>query len=142
MEKTDQSVVSSVIDTETHADLELDKRIRWRRDIVLIPILGLMYLVSGILDNTVAKSLSHHKVMFLDRTNIANARIEGLEAGLNMPSNGYNVALSIFYIPFVLFEIPSNLILSLPWVSPRWYLGSMMMLLGKHSLFNKQLQGT
>lgn len=72
-------------------------------------------------------------IMFLDRTNIANARIEGLEKGLNMPSNGYNVALSVFYVPFVLFEVPSNLILSLPWVKPRWYLGTMVLLLGKCS---------
>lgn len=40
--------------------------------------------------------------MFLDRTNIANAKIEGLVEGLNMPSNGYNTALWIFYIPFIL----------------------------------------
>jgi hypothetical protein len=66
----------------------------------------------------------------LDRTNIANARIAGLPAGLNLPSNGYNVALSIFYIPFVLAEVPSNLILSIPWIKPRWYLGAMMFILG------------
>lgn len=40
--------------------------------------------------------------MFLDRTNIANARIEGLVEGLDMPANGYNTALWIFYIPFIL----------------------------------------
>lgn len=114
MEKNEECVSSSFDDSDAFIDnSKLDKRIRWMRDIVLVPILGLMYLV-----------------MFLDRTNIANARIEGLEAGLSMPSNGYNIALSIFYVPFVLVEVPSNLILNLPFISPRWYLGSMMLLLG------------
>lgn len=120
MEKSEERITSSVDDLDTLVDdPQLDRRIRWKRDIVLVPILGLMYLV-----------------MFLDRTNIANARIEGLEAGLNMPSNGYNVALSIFYVPFVLFEIPSNLILNLPFIRPRWYLGSMMLLLGEYTKRN------
>ncbi|POS71750.1 high-affinity nicotinic acid transporter [Diaporthe helianthi] len=50
-------------------------------------------------------------ILFLDRTNTANARIEGLEAGLNMPPTDYSTALWIFYVPFILVEIPSNLIL-------------------------------
>lgn len=115
LEKAEDTVSSIPADNvELDYNPALDRRIKWRRDIVLIPVLGLMYLV-----------------MFLDRTNIANARIEGLEAGLDMPSNGYNVALSVFYVPFVLFEIPSNLVLSLPFISPRWYLGAMMTLLGE-----------
>jgi hypothetical protein len=113
-EKNDEHIKTSIVDSDTAGNAELDKRILWRRDLVLVPLLGTMYMV-----------------MFLDRTNIANARIEGLEAGLNMPSNGYNVALSVFYVPFVLFEVPSNLVLSLPWVKPRWYLGTMVVLLGK-----------
>jgi hypothetical protein len=113
MEKVEGSILTASEIRNLQNDAALDKRVRWRRDLVLVPLLGLMYLV-----------------MFLDRTNIANARIEGLEAGLNMPSNGYNVALSIFYIPFVLFEVPSNLVLNLPFIRPRWYLGTMMLVLG------------
>lgn len=114
IEKKNDQIATSTVESSAYVDPELDKRITWRRDRVLVPLLGTMYLI-----------------MFLDRTNIANARIEGLEAGLNMPSNGYNVALSIFYVPFVLFEVPSNLILSLPAVKPRWYLGTMVLLLGE-----------
>lgn len=61
-----------------------DRRLTTKLDLKLIPIFGLLYLIC-----------------FLDRTNIANARLAGLEAALNMPSNGFNVALSILYIPFV-----------------------------------------
>jgi hypothetical protein len=36
-----------------------------------------------------------------------------------MPSNGYNTALWIFFIPFILIEVPSNLIMGLPKVQPK-----------------------
>jgi MFS family permease len=39
-----------------------------------------------------------------------------------MPSNGYNTCLWIFFIPFVLVEIPSNMIMGLPRVKPSMFL--------------------
>jgi hypothetical protein len=92
---------------------KLDKTIQWKRDVVLIPIMGIMYTV-----------------LFLDRTNIANAKIEGLVAGLQMPSNGYNVCLSVFYIPFVLAEVPANLLLERNIFKPAYLLGAQMFCLG------------
>lgn len=53
-----------------------------------------------------------------------------MEKSLNMPSNGYNTALWIFYIPFVLVEIPSNMIMSMPRVRPNIFLGCNMLTLG------------
>jgi hypothetical protein len=49
-----------------------------------------------------------------------------------MPENGkgYNTALWIFFIPFVLIEIPSNLIMGLPRVRPNIFLGFNMLILG------------
>ena len=61
---------------------------------------------------------------------VANARIEGLEKGLNMPSNGFNTCLWIFFIPFVIVGIPANLIMGLPRVKPNIFLGSSMFILG------------
>lgn len=48
---------------------------------------------------------------FLDRTNIGNARIQGLEEDLNLNGHDYNIALFVFFIPFILFEVPSNIII-------------------------------
>jgi hypothetical protein len=61
---------------------------------------------------------------------VANARIEGLEKGLNFPPTGFNTALWIFYIPFVLIEVPSNIIMSIQSVKPNLYLGAMVIILG------------
>jgi hypothetical protein len=61
---------------------------------------------------------------------VANARIEGLEKSLQMPPTGYNTALWIFYVPFVLVEIPSNMIMSHSRIRPNIFLGCNMLILG------------
>ncbi|ESZ92068.1 MFS transporter [Sclerotinia borealis F-4128] len=48
---------------------------------------------------------------FLDRVNIGNAKIQGMTKELNMAGHDYNIALLIFFPPYILFEFPSNLIL-------------------------------
>ncbi|KAH8587354.1 major facilitator superfamily domain-containing protein [Bisporella sp. PMI_857] len=63
-------------------------------DIRLVPFLALLYLLS-----------------FLDRTNIGNARLFGLEADLGMVGLDYNIALAVFFPTYVLAEIPSNILL-------------------------------
>lgn len=40
---------------------------------------------------------------------VGNARIQGLEADLGMHGNQYNIALLVFFIPYILFEVPSNI---------------------------------
>ncbi|PGG99238.1 hypothetical protein AJ79_08630 [Helicocarpus griseus UAMH5409] len=90
-----------------------DRILSTKIDFRILPILGLLYLIC-----------------FLDRTNIANARIAGLEEGLNMPSTGYNTCLWIFYIPFVVFEVPSNMVMSWRRVRPNLWLGSLTFALG------------
>ncbi|MCJ1309867.1 hypothetical protein MMC25_003528 [Agyrium rufum] len=65
---------------------------------------------------------------FIDRVNIAFARIQGLEKDLHMHGSDFNVALVIFFAPFVVFEVPSNLILRK--VRPSIWLGSLSLLWG------------
>ena len=48
---------------------------------------------------------------FLDRVNISNALTLGLQEDLKLKSDEANVALTIFFVPYVLFEIPSNVLL-------------------------------
>jgi hypothetical protein len=69
-------------------------------------------------------------VLFLNATKIANAKIEGLVAGINMPSNGYNVCLSVFYILFVLAEIPFNFLQEENKFKPAYLLGAQMFCFG------------
>lgn len=43
--------------------------------------------------------------------NIGNALTLGLPADLELVGNQANIALTIFYVPYIIFEIPSNLVL-------------------------------
>lgn len=94
-------------------DPKSERKLTTLVDFKVIPILGLLYLIC-----------------FLDRTNIANARLAGLEKGLNMPPTGFNTALWVFYIPFVLAEVPSNMLMSVSWVKPNIFLGIQCFILG------------
>lgn len=47
------------------------------------------------------------------RVNIGNARLYGLEEDLNLSSNQFQIAVSIFFVTYLLCEVPSNLVLKL-----------------------------
>ncbi|KAI1208042.1 major facilitator superfamily transporter [Annulohypoxylon truncatum] len=87
-------------------------------DIRLIPMLILLYLLS-----------------FLDRGNIGNAKIEGLQEDLGMSSDEYNLCLTVFFFTYGVFEVPSNLLLKklrpsrwIPFIMVAW--GTVMTLMG------------
>lgn len=63
-------------------------------DFMLIPWLSFLYLVS-----------------FLDRTNIGNAKIDGLVDDLKMTDGQYNAALSLFFVSYAGFEPLTNILL-------------------------------
>ncbi|PLB52522.1 MFS general substrate transporter [Aspergillus steynii IBT 23096] len=74
---------------------EEEKALVRKIDLYLLPMIWIMYLLS-----------------YLDRTNIGNAKISGMEDDLNLSSNEYSIALVVFFVGYVVFEVPSNLILS------------------------------
>ncbi|KAF4446095.1 putative MFS transporter [Fusarium austroafricanum] len=68
-------------------DEALESKLRWKMDLRILPIITIIYY----------------------RANIGNAKIAGLEADLGMKGYDFNISLSIFYISYILFEIPLNL---------------------------------
>ncbi|PLW17343.1 hypothetical protein PCASD_18493 [Puccinia coronata f. sp. avenae] len=46
-----------------------------------------------------------------DRTNIGNAKVGGMEQSLGLRGNQYNIGLAVFYISYILSELPSNYML-------------------------------
>ncbi|KAB5588418.1 MFS transporter [Ceratobasidium theobromae] len=50
-------------------------------------------------------------VSFLDRVNIGNARLFGLEADLGMKGTQFQLAVAILFVTYLLFEVPSNLVI-------------------------------
>ncbi|KAJ5619435.1 major facilitator superfamily domain-containing protein [Penicillium lagena] len=64
----------------------------------------------------------------LDRNNIGNAKEAGMAADLGLTSSDYSLAVSIFFIGYLLLEVPSNMILSR--TRPSLYLPALMIVWG------------
>jgi hypothetical protein len=60
-------------------------------DYRLIPIMGILYLLAHI-----------------DRGNIGNAKIEGMDKDLGLVGNQYNIASTIFFVPYIIFGMAPN----------------------------------
>ncbi|KAK9446413.1 major facilitator superfamily domain-containing protein [Limtongia smithiae] len=93
------------------ADPAVSKRVVRTIDMHVIPPLFLLYLLA-----------------FIDRSNIGNAKIEGLETSLGMSGNDYNIALVVFFLPYILLEVPSNFVLKK--VKPSTWLSLILFLWG------------
>ncbi|KAI0476714.1 MFS general substrate transporter [Xylaria cf. heliscus] len=93
-----------------------ERKLMTRIDWHILPFVSIMYLLA-----------------FLDRVNIANARSFRLEADLHLEKTEYNTALTIFFVPYIFFEIPSNILLKR--FSPRVWLSGCMFLFGLVSIF-------
>ncbi|KAF4460682.1 major facilitator superfamily transporter [Fusarium albosuccineum] len=78
--------------TQTEIDPVMDKSIDRKCDLHIIPWLFGIWLFA-----------------FIDRSNIGNAKIDGLTEDLGIETgNKFNIALLIFFIPYILVDVPSN----------------------------------
>ncbi|KAL4948652.1 major facilitator superfamily domain-containing protein [Aspergillus filifer] len=90
---------------------EEEKKLVRKIDFFLLPNIWIMYLLS-----------------YMDRTNIGNAKIAGMGDDLNLNSSQYSIILVVFFIGYVVFEPPSNMILVR--TRPSLYLPAIMTLWG------------
>ncbi|KAF2122531.1 major facilitator superfamily domain-containing protein [Lophiotrema nucula] len=95
----------------THIDPVAEKKLLRKCDLHVLPPLFVLFLLA-----------------FLDRTNIGNAKIQGLTDDLHMVGSDYNIALFTFFVPYIIFEVPSNLIIKK--MAPSTWLSLIMVLWG------------
>ncbi|RAL15309.1 putative MFS transporter [Aspergillus homomorphus CBS 101889] len=65
---------------------------------------------------------------FLDRTNVGNGKILGLENDINITGHQYDIGLTVFYAMYIFCELPSNLIIRK--ASPKVWLPLLTMVWG------------
>ncbi|KAI0179351.1 major facilitator superfamily domain-containing protein [Hypoxylon sp. FL1284] len=94
--------------------IELENRLRRKIDFRLLPMLVLMYILN-----------------YIDRNNIAAAKLAGLPEDLHLDPNAsqFQTAVSILFVGYLLMQIPSNLFLN-KIGKPAIYLPTCMMLWG------------
>jgi MFS family permease len=66
---------------------------------------------------------------YLDRNNIAAARLRGLQADLQLDNTQYATCLSILYVGYILMQVPSNMIINRI-QRPSLYIGVAMLFWG------------
>lgn len=69
-------------------DAKAEAKLRWKIDLYVVPTVAILYLFC-----------------FIDRANIGNARLAGLEKDLKLKGYDYNIVLSSFYISYIVFEV-------------------------------------
>ncbi|KAH7317030.1 major facilitator superfamily domain-containing protein [Stachybotrys elegans] len=88
-----------------------ERKLLLKLDLLICPVFLVIYVMA-----------------FLDRINISNARIQGMAEDLELTGHRFNVALFIFYISYILLELPSNMIIKR--MRPSLYLTGLMFLWG------------
>ncbi|TQV99317.1 major facilitator superfamily transporter [Cordyceps javanica] len=72
----------------------LTGKVLFKTDTRVLPLVALLFLCS-----------------FLDRTNVGNAKIIGLEKDIHINSSQYRNGLAIYYACYIASEVPSNLVI-------------------------------
>ncbi|GAA5852357.1 hypothetical protein JCM9279_001172 [Rhodotorula babjevae] len=99
-EYADEKAVIEQVEQIATARAEIDpaaeKRLLRKLDLIILPQVTLLFLLN-----------------FIDRSAVGNASAAGFQKDLKLsvPKYEYNVALMVFYIFYIIGEIPSNLIL-------------------------------
>ncbi|KAH6696896.1 major facilitator superfamily protein, partial [Plectosphaerella plurivora] len=78
-------------ETITDAQREIEKAIRHKFDRRVLPLGIIIFLVAHI-----------------DRSNMSNALVLGLREDADLSGDRFNVALSMFFVTYILFELPAN----------------------------------
>ncbi|GJN93535.1 hypothetical protein Rhopal_006592-T1 [Rhodotorula paludigena] len=85
--------------TTVYIDPVLEAKLRRKFDMRILPTIALIYLFC-----------------FIDRANIGNARLAGLEEDLNMSGLDYSTLLASFYAAYTAFEFPLQMVNK--WIGP------------------------
>ncbi|KAG5795453.1 hypothetical protein H9Q69_005502 [Fusarium xylarioides] len=79
---------------EIYIDPVAEKALLRKLDMWIVPPVMLLYLLS-----------------FLDRVNIGNARLYGMEEDLGLVGDQYQLAVSVLFVTYIASELPSNLVI-------------------------------
>ncbi|PVH97555.1 MFS general substrate transporter [Periconia macrospinosa] len=101
--------LASTMDPERRRQVE--KKLKWKLDL-RCSYFVLIYIMN-----------------YLDRNNIASARLGGLEDDLGLTPVQYSTCLSILYVGYILMQVPSNMIINRI-DRPSWYISAAMLLWG------------
>ncbi|KAK7203946.1 major facilitator superfamily domain-containing protein [Myxozyma melibiosi] len=92
---SDEHIENPLLIPDYRPGTDEERRLVWKIDLCLLPIIFVMYFLS-----------------YMDRINVGNAKVAGMEEYLNLSSGQYSIVLVIMIVFYVSAEIPLNMILS------------------------------
>lgn len=95
LERKDSDVITALdLESEDAVDPALDKALRWKIDLRLIPLLCITYALQSI-----------------DKTTLSYAAVFGIRESLDLVGTQFSWASSVFYLGYLIWEYPTNLLL-------------------------------
>lgn len=73
----------------------LNKKLVRKIDTIILPIIGILYILN-----------------YIDRQNLAAAKLQGIMEDLNMTTQQFATSVSILFVGYLPFQIPSNLLIT------------------------------
>lgn len=129
-------------------DAETERRLRWKCDRHVLPCITLLFFLSFLDRTNIGECLVLSARLWTSATStrletssagslttrllysdLGNAKIQGMIEDLDMTGHDYNIALFVFFPPYILFEVPSNIIIKK--VAPSTWLSVIMVLWGE-----------
>ncbi|KAI5455749.1 major facilitator superfamily domain-containing protein [Mariannaea sp. PMI_226] len=106
-----ESVRSLNVENAVHIHKQTERRLRLKIDLYVVPSVAIIWLFC-----------------FIDRANIGNARIAGMNESLQLKGYDYNILLSCFYISYILLEFPATILCK--WIGPGWFIPATTLMFG------------
>lgn len=91
-----------------------ERKLMAKVDWHVVPCLCIMYLLAFLDRYALIPQFLFQTRLTVNscRVNISNAKVLGMDRDLDIETGTkYNTALTIFFVPYVIFEIPSNILL-------------------------------
>lgn len=73
----------------------LNKKLVRKMDLVILPIIGILYILN-----------------YIDRQNLSAAKLQGITDDLHMTTQEFATSISILFVGYLPFQIPSNLLIT------------------------------
>ncbi|KAJ6014047.1 hypothetical protein N7540_008638 [Penicillium herquei] len=74
---------------------QLSRKIVRKIDLIILPTIGILYILN-----------------YIDRQNLASAKLQGITEDLHMTTEQFATAVSILFVGYLPFQIPSNLLIT------------------------------
>jgi MFS family permease len=95
---------------EIHIDPVAERRLIRKLDLMLSPMMVLIFLVAYLDRSNIGKTIE--QLFQLNRLTFAgNAAIAGMNEDLDLTGNRLNVAVTLFYVTYIAFEVPASIML-------------------------------